>query len=83
MSDSYYEAIRGLLDGGADILMIETIFDTANAKVINATQFDTYQNLRFKKIIVITGRNLRNRLCIRKRISTCSSICMYIEKDSI
>ena len=25
------EAIRGLLDGGADILMVETIFDTANA----------------------------------------------------
>ena len=24
---------RGLLDGGADILMVETIFDTANAKV--------------------------------------------------
>lgn len=28
------EAIRGLLDGGADILMVETIFDTANAKVL-------------------------------------------------
>ncbi|RDD40203.1 Methionine synthase [Trichoplax sp. H2] len=32
MADSYMEAIRGLLDGGADILMVETIFDTANAK---------------------------------------------------
>ena len=29
---SYSEAIRGLLDGGADILMVETIFDTLNAK---------------------------------------------------
>jgi 5-methyltetrahydrofolate--homocysteine methyltransferase len=28
----YSEAIRGLLDGGADILMVETIFDTLNAK---------------------------------------------------
>src|SRR5882724_1374998 len=28
----YTEAIRGLLDGGADILMVETIFDTLNAK---------------------------------------------------
>ncbi len=28
----YTEAIRGLLEGGADILMIETIFDTLNAK---------------------------------------------------
>ncbi len=29
---SYTESIRGLLDGGADILMVETIFDTLNAK---------------------------------------------------
>jgi 5-methyltetrahydrofolate--homocysteine methyltransferase len=28
----YSEAIRGLLDGGADMLMVETIFDTLNAK---------------------------------------------------
>jgi len=30
--EAYTEAIRGLLDGGADLLMIETIFDTLNAK---------------------------------------------------
>ncbi|BCK86303.1 methionine synthase [Sideroxyarcus emersonii] len=30
--ESYAEAVRGLLDGGADILMVETIFDTLNAK---------------------------------------------------
>ncbi len=30
--ESYTEAIRGLLAGGADILMVETIFDTLNAK---------------------------------------------------
>lgn len=29
---AYYDNARGLLDGGADILMIETIFDTLNAK---------------------------------------------------
>ncbi|MDP1605098.1 MAG: methionine synthase [Rhodocyclaceae bacterium] len=28
----YLEAIRGLVDGGADILLVETIFDTLNAK---------------------------------------------------
>lgn len=31
--DTYYEQARGLMDGGADILLIETIFDTLNAKV--------------------------------------------------
>ncbi|MFQ5660638.1 MAG: methionine synthase [Gammaproteobacteria bacterium] len=30
--DAYLEAIRGLLDGGADILLVETVFDTLNAK---------------------------------------------------
>jgi len=29
---SYLEQIRGLVDGGADILMVETIFDTLNCK---------------------------------------------------
>ena len=30
---AYEEQIRGLLDGGVDVLLIETIFDTLNAKV--------------------------------------------------
>ncbi len=30
--NAYYEQARGLVDGGADILLIETIFDTLNAK---------------------------------------------------
>ncbi len=30
--ESYKEAAAGLLDGGADILLVETIFDTLNAK---------------------------------------------------
>ncbi len=30
--DAYLEAARGLVDGGADLLVIETVFDTLNAK---------------------------------------------------
>nr|MBA2627503.1 homocysteine S-methyltransferase family protein [Gemmatimonadales bacterium] len=30
--EAYTEATRGLLDGGADLLLVETIFDTLNAK---------------------------------------------------
>ena len=30
---AYHDQALGLLDGGVDILMVETIFDTANAKV--------------------------------------------------
>ena len=32
MVDAYAAQARALLDGGADILLVETIFDTANAK---------------------------------------------------
>ncbi len=30
--EAYYDQARGLVDGGADILLVETIFDTLNAK---------------------------------------------------
>ena len=32
LAQTYREATRGLLDGGADIVMVETIFDVLNAK---------------------------------------------------
>jgi 5-methyltetrahydrofolate--homocysteine methyltransferase len=32
LRDTYYEATKALIDGGADIILIETIFDTLNAK---------------------------------------------------
>lgn len=33
--EAYTEQARGLLDGKVDILLVETIFDTANAKVLD------------------------------------------------
>ena len=32
LRDAYHEQIAGLVDGGVDVLLIETIFDTLNAK---------------------------------------------------
>ena len=32
LTEAYTEQIRGLIDGGCDILLVETIFDTLNAK---------------------------------------------------
>ncbi|MBM3169727.1 MAG: homocysteine S-methyltransferase family protein [Bacteroidetes bacterium] len=32
LAEAYAEQVRGLLDGGADIILVETIFDTLNAK---------------------------------------------------
>ncbi|MEO8885743.1 MAG: methionine synthase [Mucilaginibacter sp.] len=32
LASAYYDQVRGLVDGGADVLLVETIFDTLNAK---------------------------------------------------
>ncbi len=32
IKDSYLEQVRGLIDGGVDILLVETVFDTLNCK---------------------------------------------------
>ena len=32
LKDAYYEQAKGLMDGGVDLLLVETIFDTLNAK---------------------------------------------------
>ena len=49
----YTEAIRGLLDGGADILMVETIFDTLNAKaaLFAIDQYFEQHNMRVPVMI--------------------------------
>ncbi len=41
--EAYYEQIQGLVDGGADVLLVETIFDTLNAKAA-LYAIDLYQN---------------------------------------
>jgi 5-methyltetrahydrofolate--homocysteine methyltransferase len=45
--DAYYEQIQGLMDGGADLLLVETIFDTLNAKAA-LFAIDLYQADRNK-----------------------------------
>lgn len=32
LREAYYEQVRGLVDGGVDLLLVETIFDTLNSK---------------------------------------------------
>src|SRR5580693_7733607 len=43
LAEAYYEQVRGLVDGGADLLIIETIFDTLNAKAA-LFAIDRYRN---------------------------------------
>jgi 5-methyltetrahydrofolate--homocysteine methyltransferase len=41
--ESYREQVRGLIDGGADLLLLETIFDTLNAKAAIAAILDEFE----------------------------------------
>jgi 5-methyltetrahydrofolate--homocysteine methyltransferase len=40
--DAYRDQVRGLIDGGADLLLLETIFDTLNAKAAIAGMLDEF-----------------------------------------
>jgi len=53
--ESYAEAIRGLLDGGADILMVETIFDTLNAKAALFAIERYFEQHKVRAPIMISG----------------------------
>ncbi|HXV30097.1 MAG TPA: methionine synthase, partial [Sinorhizobium sp.] len=52
---AYAEQVRGLIDGGADIILIETIFDTLNAKAaIFATQ-EVFAERAIRLPVMISG----------------------------
>ena len=52
---AYTEAISGLVDGGADILLVETIFDTLNAKAALFAIERYYDSHNFRLPIMISG----------------------------
>ncbi len=51
----YTVAIRGLLDGGADILMVETIFDTLNAKAAVFAIEQYFEQHQVRVPVMISG----------------------------
>src|ERR1700733_13406182 len=52
---AYAEQVRGLVDGGADILLIETIFDTLNAKAAIFACMDVMDEQGIRLPIMISG----------------------------
>ncbi len=53
--ESYTEATHGLLDGGVDLLMIETIFDTLNAKAAIFAIEQCYEARGLRLPLLISG----------------------------
>ncbi|MGA8412911.1 MAG: methionine synthase, partial [Xanthobacteraceae bacterium] len=52
---AYAEQVRGLLDGGADILLVETIFDTLNAKAALYAISDICEQRGARVPVMISG----------------------------
>ena len=55
LREAYAEQVRGLLDGGADLLLIETIFDTLNAKAAIHAILDETEARGIRVPIMISG----------------------------
>ena len=55
LADAYREAARGLVEGGADLLMVETIFDTLNAKAAVFAIEDVFEEIGARLPLLISG----------------------------
>lgn len=55
LATAYREATEGLIDGGADILMVETVFDTLNAKAAVFAVEDVFQQRGARLPLMISG----------------------------
>ncbi|MFZ2237100.1 MAG: homocysteine S-methyltransferase family protein [Dokdonella sp.] len=55
LRETYREAMRGLIDGGADTIMVETIFDTLNAKAALFAIEEVFDEIGARLPIMISG----------------------------
>lgn len=53
--DSYAEQVRGLIDGGSEIILVETIFDTLNAKAAIVAIENVYRERGIRLPVMISG----------------------------
>ncbi len=55
LQNAYTEQINGLLDGGADLLLIETVFDTLNAKAALIACQEVFEHRKKTYPIMVSG----------------------------
>ena len=55
MKESYHEQVEGLLDGGVNILLVETIFDTLNAKAAMMAIEEVLDSRNIRIEVMISG----------------------------
>ena len=55
LREDYKECIDGLIDGGSDIILIETVFDTLNAKAAIFAYLEKCEEINFDIPLMISG----------------------------
>ena len=55
LRETYYESVRALVDGGVDLLMVETIFDTLNAKAALFAIEQYFEDHQARLPVMISG----------------------------
>ena len=55
LREAYREAVVALIEGGADLLLIETIFDTLNAKAAYAGAHDAFSETGVELPVMLSG----------------------------
>jgi len=55
LREAYKESTRGLIEGGADLILVETIFDTLNAKAALFAVSEVFEELGLELPVMISG----------------------------
>jgi len=55
LSKAYYEAAKGLMDGGVDVFLIETVFDTLNCKAAIYALLTLFEETKNKMPVMISS----------------------------
>ena len=53
--EAYTEQVRGLIDGGSDLLLVETVFDTLNCKAALFAIFEYFEKIGKKIPVMVSG----------------------------
>ena len=55
LKDAYYEQVKGLVAGGVDLILVETVFDTLNCKAALFAIEEVFEDLGTRLPIMVSG----------------------------
>ena len=55
LKEAYNEQVKGLIDGGVDLILVETVFDTLNCKAALFAIEDVFEDLGCRLPIMVSG----------------------------